>query len=129
MSSPLTLTFIKDDDYRVVILDKSTIKNSTEETIIVAEELVHYDLDATYHMKDTYNTSYQKFLRNREETRAKREVVHRLIPVKSIKECLKRHISNIHEMAEELCVTEELLKYAIEYYRSKKELKPNWGHS
>lgn len=99
-----------DNNYFIGI-DYNQIKNSIQEKEILAEELGHYYCNALYYIND------DKELKNKCEFRAKKWQFKTLVPLHRLKELFEKGYKYTYEIAEELEVTEELVKTAYEYYR------------
>lgn len=94
-----------------IALDYSQINTSVEEKEILAEELGHYYCNALYYL-NTNNETKRKC-----EYRAKKWQFKTLVPLQKLNELFKKGYKYTYEMAEELDVTENLVKTAYEYYR------------
>lgn len=104
--------FVNINGINAIALNKKEIDTSTKEKCVVAEELGHYYYDATYSPL-CLDVSFI----NKQEFRAKKWAFKTLIPASQIIYLLNHGITDICEMAEEIGVTEELLKMACEYYK------------
>lgn len=80
-------------------------------------------MSVTYHIESVYNTPSHRVLRRKQEAKAKRHAVKEPLPVNAIKNCLRKHIIDIYEMADELFVPEDFLAYAMDYYISNNKLE------
>lgn len=91
-------------------LNYSIIDNSNEEKAILAEELGHYYTNTLYN----YNYSSQEI--RKREFRANKWAFKLLIPYSKLKELANKGYKHYYEIAEELGVTEDLIKKAYNYY-------------
>lgn len=92
-------------------LDYNKIENSIDEKEILTEELGHYYCNSLYHLNDDI-VSKRKC-----EYRARKWQIKTLVPLNKLKELFEHGYKYTYEMAEELSITEELVKSAYEYYR------------
>lgn len=108
--------FIKNDNLKFIVLNDKTIDSTSKLNCVLAEELGHYYMDATYsiHCKD-------KIEINRQEYRARKWAYTALIPLEKLKQCITEDF-NIYETSEKLDVTPDFLLETIEYYKRKREL-------
>jgi len=89
------------------------ISRASKKTCILAEELGHHHTSAGNIMDLTD-------IRNRkQELRAREWAYRRLVPLEKIVEAYRAGVSNRHELAEYLGVTEEFLQAALKRYREK----------
>lgn len=96
-----------------VIGINKNIKNMTERTCILAEELGHHHTSAG-NIIDQTKTENRK-----QEQRARMWAYNRQIGLSGIIDAYRKGCHNLHEMAECLDVTEEFLQDALEAYRLK----------
>ena len=96
-----------------VIGINKNIKNMTERTCILAEELGHHHTSAG-NIIDQTKTENRK-----QEQRARMWAYNRQIGLSGIIDAYRQGCRNLHEMAECLDVTEEFLQDALEAYRLK----------
>ena len=90
-----------------------SVPTVAEKTCILAEELGHYHT-STGHIIDLTD------IRNlKQERRARDWAYQRLVPLEKIIEAYRAGVSNRHELAEYLGVTEEFLQAALKRYREK----------
>lgn len=82
-----------------------------DEKCTLAEELGHYYCDATYSINDNLQNI------SKQEYKAKKWQFKTLIPINSLNNLLKKGYKYYYELAEELDVTEELVKMAYMYYK------------
>jgi Zn-dependent peptidase ImmA (M78 family) len=93
-----------------VIVINENISTTTEKTYILAEELGHYYTSCG-------DILDQKITNNRkQEVKAKRWAVKRLVPLKSIIRVFKAGCRNCYEAAEYLGVTENFLRHCFKVY-------------
>lgn len=96
-----------------VIGINKNIKNTTERTCILAEELGHHHTSAGNIIDQTKTDNVKQ------EQRARMWAYNKQIGLYGIINAYKRGCRNIHEMADHLDVTEEFLRDALEAYRLK----------
>lgn len=101
---------IYDKDYTIYI-DYDKLENTIDEKCTLAEELGHYYYNATYSL---YSSKSEI---ERQEYRAKKWQFKTLVPLHKLKELFEKGYKYTYEMAEELEVTEDLVKTAYKYYR------------
>jgi len=106
----------------MIAIDKNEIETSAEEKVLLAEEMAHLQLGATYHIEIEYNAPAHRMLRRKQEIRAKRQAIKRLLPIDTIKDYLNKSANCIYEMADELALPEDFLVYTIDYYISSNKL-------
>lgn len=92
-------------------LNYSKISNSREEKEILAEELGHYYYDSLYSTFSSITEIQQK------EYRAKKWKCKVLVSVNDLRNAIQKGYTNLYEIAEELCVSEETVKFAYNYYK------------
>lgn len=97
------------DNYSIG-LNYSIIKNTNEEKTILAEELGHYYCNALY------NSNHSSSKISKMEFRATKWAFKSLVPFSKLKQLYKEGFRYTYEFAEELGVTEELIKKAYNYY-------------
>jgi hypothetical protein len=89
------------------------IPTMKEKACILAEELGHYHTN----VGDVLN---QCDIRSRKQERAARQWAYeKLVPLSKIVQAHRAHVSNRHELAEYLGVTESFLQAALDRYREK----------
>lgn len=91
-------------------LNYSIIKDSSEEKTILAEELGHYYCNALY------NSNYSNTEINKREFRATKWAFKTLVPYSKLQKLREEGCKYNYEFAEELGVTEDLIKKAYNYY-------------
>lgn len=104
--------YVNIDKINAIALNYNEIGTYIEEKEILAEELGHYYMDATYPLYSNDITLIAK-----QEYRAKKWSFKVLIPISKIKELILKGYTKMYELAEILNVTEELLMLAINYYK------------
>jgi len=95
-----------------VIAINKNISTTSEKTCILAEELGHY-YTSYGNIIDTSITNNRK-----QEVKARRWAVKRIVPLKSIVEAYEAGCRNLYEMAEHIGVTEVFLKDAFTTYNA-----------
>lgn len=96
-----------------IIWINKLIPSCVEKTCVLAEELGHHHTSAG-DILDQGNTSNRK-----QELKARIWAYEKLVPLHEIIQAHKLQISNRYELAEFLNVTEDFLKDALNWYKSK----------
>lgn len=109
MKNKAIIGCISNNNYSIG-LNYSAINNSNEEKTILAEELGHYYCNALY------NSNYSNIEISKKEFRATKWAFKSLVPFQKLKQLYKEGYRHTYEFAEELGVTEELIKKAYNYY-------------
>lgn len=102
---------IQDNKNSFIFINRKQIENTIEEKCILAEEMGHYYCDSLY--SPLY---YDKQLVDKNEYRANKWACKTLVNKDKLKKLSKKGYNN-YEIAEELGITEELLKKACDYYQ------------
>lgn len=90
------------------------IENEIEKKCVLAEEIGHYIKGISItNLNDTDNTNLS--LRSRNEFRAKKWAIQKLIPLNKFKRFISRNLSK-YEIADELNVTVDFVEKAYELY-------------
>ena len=97
-------------------LNYSKISNSHEEKEVLAEELGHYYCNALY------NINSSKEIVRKKEYRAKKWAFTTLAPASALLKLQEEGCQYSYEFAEELGVSEELIKTAYNYYKENQYL-------
>lgn len=92
-------------------IDPLEIETTAQERVHIAHEIGHCETLAFY------NAYSPLEIREKQETKADRWAVARLVPVRELTEALKHGIKEIWDLAEHFDVTEEFMLKAIEIYR------------
>ena len=92
-------------------IDPLEIETTAEERVHLAHEIGHCETLAFY------NAYSPLEIRGKQEKRADRWAVSRLVPVRELTEALKHGIKEIWDLAEYFDVTEEFMLRAIEIHR------------
>lgn len=100
------------DTTYMIGLNYSDIEGISEEKTLLAEELGHYYCDSLYDKR------FSKEQMAKNEFRANKWAFKTLIPLHKLEELAKKGCKHYYEFAEELGVTEELVKKAYEYYKA-----------
>ena len=98
------------DNNYTIGLNYSILSNSGEEKSILAEELGHY------YTNTLYNCNYSSKEIEKREFRATKWAFKMLVPYSKLKELTNKGYKYYYEFAEELGVTEDLIKKACNYY-------------
>jgi len=101
-----------------IALDRLRIESSYEESILVAEELGHYETDNLYHLVAGFNTPLARTNRIKGEAKARQWAIEHLLSLDEIHKALEHGCKDINEIAEFCQVTPEFLLHAVEYYCS-----------
>ncbi len=89
----------------------SKIKSITEEKELLAEELGHYYCNAFYNSSSSSSTIAQK------EYRANKWKCTVLVSANDFKDAFKKGLKNIYEVADYLCLSEDTVAFAYNYYK------------
>lgn len=103
--------YVNYDKLNVILYDSSKCKTSIDKKDVLAEELGHYYMDSVY----KFNSNLQ-FI-NKQEYRAKKWKSTTLITKNALFKALKKGCNTFYEVAEELCVKEDTVKFAYNYYK------------
>lgn len=95
-----------------VIAISKYIKTSAEKTCILAEELGHY------HTSTGNILDQSKLVNRKQELKARRWAVQKLIRVEGLIEAFEAGIRNRPELAEFLEVTEEFIDMSLDHFKS-----------
>lgn len=104
--------FVNINNINAIALDYKKFDTSTKEKCVLAEELGHYYQNATYSPL-CLDVSFI----SRQEFKAKKWAFKALVSPKEIKESVLKGLNCTYEIAEELGVTEDMLKLACQYYK------------
>lgn len=106
--------YVNIDKINAIALDYDNIGTYIEEKQILAEELGHYYMDATYplYSKDTV-------LMSKQEYRAKKWSYNTLISFDKLKQAVKNGIEDLYSLANYFDVTVEYMQNAIIFYKNK----------
>lgn len=89
----------------------SKIESITEEKELLAEELGHYYCNAFYNSSSSSSTIAQK------EYRANKWKCTVLVSANDFKDAFKKGLKNIYEVADYLCLSEDTVAFAYNYYK------------
>ncbi|GHV43256.1 hypothetical protein FACS189490_13350 [Clostridia bacterium] len=108
-------------DYNAVVLDRDRIETKTEEAVLLAEEIAHYETDSLYYIEASYNTKHAHYSRVLAETRANTAKLFILVPPDRLSRVFRKYrnydyTSRLCEVAEEFGVTSDFLEEAVTYY-------------
>ena len=104
---------------KFIFMNYSNINTYTEEKCLLAEELGHYYYDAYYTL------SSSKYEIERQEYKANKWMSLACVPLNSILSCFKKGIYNLFDIAEELNVKPNMVKFAYNYYLDNGKLNTN----
>ena len=102
---------IKKDGIKAICVDNCKITTSKEKRCILEHEYEHLRLPKLMYQLDACSYEIAK-----KERIINHKLIKQLIPYDKLKSLLKAH-KQLHEIADELEVTEELLRAAIDYYK------------
>jgi len=101
-----------------ITVNISVIKNSADELCVLAEEIGHLETETTLPILDYIDPNFKKWLKRKNEILAMRWAIDRILPFNKLEKALREH-ENEWEATEELDVTIEFFRDAVEYYRRK----------
>lgn len=104
---------------KFIFMNYTDIDTYTEEKCLLAEELGHYYYDAYY----TLSSSKSEI--ERQEYKANKWKSLACVPLNSILSCFKRGIYNLFDIAEELNVEPNMVKFAYDYYLENGKINTN----
>ena len=99
-------------------MDKIAIDSTSEERVLLAEEIGHYETGGLYIMVSTYNMSVARSKRIRCEAKARFWSYKCLLPPDEIENAIKHEKQDDYAIAEFCSVTVNFLREAIAYHRS-----------
>lgn len=94
-----------------IAIDVDKLENSTEEKMCLAHELGHCELGAFYNIFSSFD------LKSRQEYKANKWAVKKLIPFEELQEAFENGYTEIWELAELFEVSEQFVHTAIDIYR------------
>lgn len=106
--------------HHYIFMNYSKIDTYEEEKCLLAEELGHYYYDAYYTLN---NINQDKTIVDKQEYRAQKWKIKTLIPVKQLTKLVEEGFQYSYEIADELGVTEELVRKAYNYYKENNMIK------
>lgn len=92
-------------------LNYEKINSVTEEKELLAEELGHYYCNAFYNSNSDFSTISKK------EYRANKWKCTVLVSVNDFIDAFKKGLKNIYEIADYLCLSEDTVAFAYNYYK------------
>ena len=95
-------------------IDPRQLRSRADERVKLAHELGHCETGAVYG-RNCEN-------RSRQEERANRWAIERLLPLSQIRKAVRLGDRTVSELAERFCVTEEFVEEALRYYRDARGL-------
>lgn len=104
--------FINIDKLNIIALNYDQLGTYIDEKETLAEELGHYYYDATYPLY-----CEDKQLIAKQEYRANKWKCTTLVTKEALRKAKERGLDTFYEIAEELCVREETVEYAYNYYK------------
>lgn len=104
---------------KFIFMNYTDIDTYTEEKCLLAEELGHYYYDAYY----TLSSSKSEI--ERQEYKANKWKSLACVPLNSILSCFKKGIYNLFDIAEELNVEPNMVKFAYKYYLDNGKINTN----
>lgn len=93
-----------------IFLDIERVRTVPQEVVSVSHEWAHVDSDATYAMNADPVT------KARAENRAVKKQIERICPYDEMLDAMRHGYTTAYELAEQLTVTEEMVKKAYAYY-------------
>lgn len=105
--------FVNVNKINVIALNYDELGTYVDEKETLAEELGHYYYDATYSLycKDKQLIAKQEYKANKWKCRT-------LVSKEDLKRAKEKGLNTAYEIAEELCVKEETVEYAYNYYKN-----------
>ena len=104
--------FINIDKLNIIALNYDELGTYIDEKETLAEELGHYYRNCTYPLYCTDN----QFI-SRQEYKAKKWKSTTLVTKNALFKALKKGCNTFYEIAEELCVKEDTVEFAYNYYK------------
>ena len=104
--------FVNIDKLNIIALNYDELGTYIDEKETLAEELGHYYYDATYPLY-----CEDKQLIAKQEYRANKWKCTTLVTKEALRKAKERGLDTFYEIAEELCVREETVEYAYNYYK------------
>ena len=104
--------FINIDKLNIIALNYDQLGTYIDEKETLAEELGHYYYDATYPLY-----CEDKQLIAKQEYRANKWKCTTLVTKEALRKAKEKGLDTFYEIAEELCVREETVEYAYNYYK------------
>lgn len=105
--------FINIDKLNIIALNYNEFGTYIDEKETLAEELGHYYYDATYPLY-----CEDKQLISKQEYRANKWKCTSLVTKEALRKAKEKGLDTFYEIAEELCVREETVEYAYNYYKN-----------
>jgi len=103
----------------IVMLNQYAIDNSAEELCTFAEELGHIETGTILPVAYYLNPTYKRWVKRKNEIRAKRWAIDMLLPVEQIQNAIEYGCRNDYEAADYCGVDIAFLNDAIKYYQRK----------
>lgn len=95
-----------------IAIDEMKVESSADETVRLAHELGHCETGAFYNRYSTYD------LIGRQEYKADKWAIKKLIPADELKDAFIHGITEPWDLAEYFNVTEDFIVKAVEYYKN-----------
>lgn len=99
------------EDECVIAIDPTKVRSSIDEKMKLAHELGHCETASFYSPHDDF------FTRQRLENRADKWAIKKLIPVSELVQATSNGYTEVWELAEYFCVTEDFIIKALTYYK------------
>ncbi|MCL2362379.1 MAG: hypothetical protein FWC73_11280 [Defluviitaleaceae bacterium] len=109
---------MRHEDYKAIALDRSAIESAAEESVLLAEEVGHYETGSLYLIESTYNSPIARSNRNKFEAHARRWAFEKLLSPEEIEKGMRVNCGDVWLAAEYCQVTVDFLIQTIEHYRS-----------
>ena len=101
-----------------IVINRPAITSKAEETVVLSEELAHYETGTLYMLKPNFNSNIERSNRIKYEAQAKHRAIQNILPVQKIKKAIVYACGNPHEAAEYCEITVEFFNEAVEYWQS-----------
>ena len=103
-----------------ILLDRAHIETTSEEKVILAEEISHYETNAFYTVRSNVNERAARCNRLRQEAKAQQHSYARIVPPNELAAFLQKNkTASVYDTAEHFEITYECLERAINYYQTK----------
>lgn len=110
---------VKNENSKIVVLDKSAIKNDKEALELVSEEIGHFKSNTFYHIQEDFNNPANRSNILRAEHLALKWAVYEVVPYEEIQKALDMGYTEYYDIAEYCDVTINFIKKAFILYQQK----------
>ena len=100
----------------VILLNGSQILDTADKTCVLAEEIGHVQTGTLLHCEAYLRPDYAHWLKRKNKLFAQKWAINELLPPERIQDTLDSGYTDEFELAEELNVTVDFLRTAINYY-------------